>query len=790
MNRHGHTERVLSKGLLVALAIFATSAFFVWHTFRQRPFPPRTTPHRELAVFQGKDADYWLSESSSPDRATRRTAQLALGKAGADALPILCYLLASDNELVRQQAEQTLSAIGAPVVSDILAFLKDDNANVRLHVARLLASLQPQDEKVAQALAAALEDQQDAVIAEAAYALANMREHAAPATQALTKILRYHHPVVRIMAAEALAAIGPGASSAVPMLVRALDDADVGVRRSAAQAIGRIGPPAALVAIDHLTEKLADDEPYVCMAAATALGRIGPAANAAMPTLKSLQNDSVRLAEVEWAIARIRGDHYDPLNSYAPQTNSSTLLMPPIRETSSGNWPMLAGRPDRNAVVAAKTPTDWDLERGINVLWQVHLGNLCFAGPAVANGRVFIGTDNGRKRYQALGQRQGVLAAFSTEDGKFLWQDNAPYIEDRGLGSSLQEYTTSTPLIEGDRLYYVTSQAQIRCLDVEAFADNENDGPWTTETTTGLHDADLVWEIDMGATLGVYPHEAPNCSIVSVGNLLMVCTSNGVDVAHTGIPAPRAPSFIGVDKHLGKVVWQVVGPSPRVLHGQWSSPSVGLLGDRPIVFFGGGDGWLYALDPFTGRELWRYDGNPKDAIWLPASDSGNGIFRNNIIASPVFYQGQVLLAMGQDPSHGDGLGLLHKILCGGTDEVTLSHNVWRNRDVHRTIASPIVHEGLVYVGDNYGQVHCIDLETGKQIWMHDQFGRIWGCMLLVGKALYVGDEDGNMTIYRAGRKKEIIQEIQFPAALYAMPAVYEETLFIATSRQLYAVKHD
>ncbi|MDC0935446.1 PQQ-binding-like beta-propeller repeat protein [Pirellulales bacterium] len=794
-------KSVRSKGPLIAAALFVGGGIIVWQIVRERSHLPRNHRQNVEPTLQGRDAGYWLTQITSSDRTARRAAQLTLRSAGPDAIPVLGYILQSDSKLTRQQAEQLLSATGAPGTPAIISLLEDKNPYVRMHAARVLASLQADSPNAIQALSAKLGDAEEGVVLDAAYALASLGKRSAPAVAALTKTLQHRHPLIRMTSAEALAAVGSSASDAVPDLIRLLEDDDAGVRRAGAQAIGQIGPPAGLAAVDRMIELLVTDEPYVRMAAATALGRIGPAAKSALPTLEDLQDDPTVGAEAAWAIARLTGD---PLGSEAAGVRIGSrspsaadrgggpefpaLVAASVRNASSQDWPMLAGRPDRNAVTSGNPPIDWNLERGENVLWQVPLGRINFAGPAVANGRVFIGADNGAKRDPAHTDPQGVLAAFSAIDGSFLWQDLAPYRDDRGLSHTLQEYTTSTPLIEGDRLYYVTAQAQIRCLDVEAFADSENDGPWTAEISTGPHDADLIWEIDMGVELGVYPHEAPNCSIVSVGDLLMVGTSNGVDVAHTNMPAPRAPSFLGVDRESGRVVWQVTGPSPRVLHGQWCSPSLGQVGDRTIVFFGGGDGWLYALDPFTGRELWRYDGNPKDAIWRPASDSGKAVFRNNIIACPVFHEGHVLLAMGQDPTHGDGQGLLHRIRCDGIGDVTTSHNIWKNQDVHRTIATPIVQDGLVYVGDNFGEVHCLDQETGEQVWVHDQMARIWGCMLLVGDALYVGDEDGRLTIYRASREKQVLGQIEMGSPIYAMPAICGDTLFVATANRLYAVE--
>ena len=59
-------------------------------------------------------------------------------------------------------------------------------------------------------------------------------------------------------------------------------------------------------------------------------------------------------------------------------------------------------------------------------------------------------------------------------------QDVAPRVE-RGLREFLLPSTTSAPYVEADRLYYVTAECQLRCLDTQGFSDGENDGPYREE---------------------------------------------------------------------------------------------------------------------------------------------------------------------------------------------------------------------------------------------------------------------------------------------------------------------
>lgn len=750
-------------------------------------FPPPESP-----LFQARDAASWAEQLSSTNRTIRRQAGEELRAGGQAAVPVLGRLLREDRVAIRQQALDLLCSVGPPAVPALIALLSDESANARRYAARALGSLAPQSPDAVTALGAALADPDIRVVLDAAFSLAAFRERAAPAAELLARTLTISNSLARIYTGDALAAIGPKAAVAIPALIKALDDPDPGVRRAAARAIGNIGPPAAIAATDQLLAAFVRSDPHVRIAAATALGAIGPAASNALPVLRAARQDPTVRAEVAWAVARITGGsgvNAGQAAFPASQTNSgpSALELPVILPSE---WPMLGGGPDRNAVRAdASPPLSWNPRTGENVLWQARLGNETYGAPSVAGGKVFIGTDNSEPRDVSDHREEGILMAFAADTGEFLWQDTAPFnLSTGGLYNFLQPMTTSTPFVEEDRLYYVTAQAQLRCLRIRGSASRQPGAPPAGAADPGGQAPELIWELDMGMDLGVYPHEAANCSVVGVGDLLMVCTGNGLDSTHTGIPAPRAPSFVGVEKRTGRVMWQVVGPSPRVLHGQWSSPSIARVGDKTLAFFGGGDGWLYALDVLTGREQWRFDGNPKEAVWRPSSDIAGVPSRNIIIACPVFHAGRVYLAMGEDPTHGDGAGGLYAIAADGSGDITTNGRVWEYHDLHRTICTPIIHDGLIFVGDNYGQVHCVDLETGKRLWANDQMARIWGCMVLAGDRLYVGDDGGTLFVYRAARKLEILAKIEMPAPLYSAPAVAGDTMYLATAQHLYALR--
>jgi outer membrane protein assembly factor BamB len=585
-----------------------------------------------------------------------------------------------------------------------------------------------------------------------------------------------------VYAAEALASIGPMAAAATPDLARALTDPIPGVRWAACEALGSIGP-AAHPAVPRLIGALKDYFLYVRMFAAGALGSIGPKAQAARDALRDAAKDPALRHEAEWALDRIAGivgpSKFDLRHAQvAPSVSRGEG--PYERSVSAYDHSLMYEPP---LAPAGNPPLDWDLATGRNIVWSVELGKETYGRPVVAGDTVYVGTDNSRPRNRDFLEEAGVLMAFRAADGAFLWQDVSPRVE-RGLRQFLLPSTTGAPYVDGRRLYYVTSECQLRSLDTQGFLDGENDAPYQEEIHKDTTAADIVWELDICGRLGVFPHEATNSDVLPLGDLLIVSTSNGRNEGHTRVPSPRAPSLIAVDKQSGEVIWRAIGAGGQVLHGQWSSPVAITVEGRIQVLFGGGDGWLRAYDALSGQEIWRFDGNPKDAPWLPRPGV---LSRSGIIASPVFADGRVFVAMGFSAGHDNGPSLVHAISPHGKGDVTGSQLLWTSRAVGRVAGTPIERDGLLYVGDLGGTIHCLDATTGAHVWKHETHASIWGSVLLSGGRLYVGNDDGTMTVLRAGRKKDLLAEIDLMAPLYSRPVASGDALYVATMTHLYFI---
>jgi outer membrane protein assembly factor BamB len=107
--------------------------------------------------------------------------------------------------------------------------------------------------------------------------------------------------------------------------------------------------------------------------------------------------------------------------------------------------------------------------------------------------------------------------------------------------------------------------------------------------------------------------------------------------------------------------------------------------------------------------------------------------------------------------------------------------------MHRTIGSAAIKDDLLIVVDFSGLVHCVDAKTGKPHWTHDMLAASWGSPLIVDGKIYCGDEDGDVTVFKLDKTKEVLTEINMGSAVYSTPIVAGNTLYISSKNYLFAI---
>lgn len=532
-----------------------------------------------------------------------------------------------------------------------------------------------------------------------------------------------------------------------------------------------------------------------------------------------------------------------------PGAESSELPAKP-REPLFVDWPLWGGSPRRNHVSSGRLPTDWSVKGDKNIAWRREVGTQTYSSPVVAGGKIFIGTNNeaGLDPRRPKDKDLSCLVCLDQATGELSWI----YASEKLAAGRPHDWPSiglcSTACVQGDRLWVVTNRCEVVCLDVNGFRDGENDGEFSGETERTERDADVVWKFDMFQTLGVRPLHQAVSSIAVVDGIVLLNTSNGPDESRGVVPAPHAPNFLALDAVTGRVVWQdnsagdsiIVGGSACGCSG--TSPAVGTIGGVTQAIFAGREGWLHGYDFADLKrgkttKLWQFDCNPKAGRYFVGQQSQ----RNTLVASPVIVGDRVFIATGRNPEEGEGPADLwcvdatkrgdisselvfnpahregkepipFKTLCACDSKVgdfvrpnPNSGAVWRyvgtdhdrNEKLsvieafHRSTGSPVVHNGLVFIADFAGILHCVDALTGQGQWTLDLFAATWGSCVVAGDKVLIADEDGDLAIVRAARKLELIGDEgarNLGHSVYGTPTLVGDTLFVPTKNAVVAIR--
>ena len=469
-------------------------------------------------------------------------------------------------------------------------------------------------------------------------------------------------------------------------------------------------------------------------------------------------------------------------------------------------WPMFGGTPSRNMVnlVDKNIPTTWNAEEGKfkNIKWVAQLGSHSYGGVVVADGKVFVGTNNHNPRDKKVKGQLAILMAFNEADGKFLWQiaheSPADALFNEGRSSGL----CATPVVEGQRLFYVTPGCEVVCA-----------------ATTGK----VQWTYDMMKELKVVPFHLSNCAPLITGDLVMVVTGNGVD-DEGKVVSPKAASFIAINKNTGRLVWQCSLPGKDIIEGQWSNPTFATINGRTQVIFPGGDCVLYSFEPATGELLWKCDCYPTRKM---KGEREHDIY---IVATPVVYGDRLYLGLGVCPDSKHMPKFSYCLCLDITKQGDVSPKnydvkdpankdsalVWafggriqpppakgREYNFGRTMSTAAVHDGLVYIAEELGYLHCLDAKTGQRYWDHDFKTSIWGSPYYVDGKIYIGTTDGEVIIFAHGKARKyylhgkaeipsLKNDKRLPSASMddnevGTPIVANGVLFIATKSKLFAI---
>ena len=360
------------------------------------------------------------------------------------------------------------------------------------------------------------------------------------------------------------------------------------------------------------------------------------------------------------------------------------------------DWPQWGGAQRdlvwRETGIVDEFSTDGLLPR----VWSTPIGE-GYAGPAVADGRVFV------MDRIADEQNERVLC-LDADNGEILWTHEYPC-----------EYTISypagprsTPTVDGDVVYTVGAMGDLFCLSVA--------------------DGKPVWsknfEKDFATTLPTWGMVA--APLVDGDQLIVLV--GGKDAL-----------VVSFDKKTGKELWRAL-----------DDPEIGYA--PPVIFEFGGVRQLIvwspkgvaSLDPASGKPIWNVDWHSNAGLSVATPRKiGNRLFVTS------FYNGPLMLEVAAD-------GKAAEVAWKGSSDSEI-----KTDGLHSIIPTPWVEANELYGVCSYGQLRCLDTSSGERVWetfAATGEGRWWNAFLVPnGGRFFLHNEQGDLII--ANLTRDGYQEI-------------------------------
>ena len=225
-----------------------------------------------------------------------------------------------------------------------------------------------------------------------------------------------------------------------------------------------------------------------------------------------------------------------------------------------------------------------------------------------------------------------------------------------------------------------------------------------------------------------------------------------------------------------------------------SSPAV----SNGVVYIGGWDINLYAIDAVTGKEKWRF-ATGEFVRSSPAVSNGVvyvGSTDNNLYAIDAvtgterwrFTTGSLVSDVSSSPVVANGVvyvGSVSKNLFA-IDAVT-GKEKWRFATGDIVYSSPAVANGVVYVGSGDKNLYAIDAVTGTEKWRFATGDIVYSSPAVANGVVYVGSDDKNLYAIDAVTGKE---RWRFTTgnSVQSSPAVSNGVVYVGSfDNKLYAI---
>jgi outer membrane protein assembly factor BamB len=397
----------------------------------------------------------------------------------------------------------------------------------------------------------------------------------------------------------------------------------------------------------------------------------------------------------------------------------------------SANWPAWRGPTADGVSLEKNLPVKWSPSE--NVAWKLAIPQWSGATPVIWGNVIFLNVG------EADGHELSLWAVDRT-NGAVIWKRHLSAGNHR---ERKQNMSSPSPVTDGTTVWVMTGTGFLRAFDYRG-----------TE----------LWMRDIQKDYGRFGLNwgYANSPLLMDGDLI-------VPVLH-GMKTDDPSYLLRIDGKTGKTKWRVERPTKAVRESPdaYITPALVRFGTINEIIINGGD-VVTGHDPATGAELWRADGlNPQN----------DPSYR--IVASPVTHKDIVIAPTRERP--------MLALRAGGRGDVTRSHKLW---EFHNgpDVPTPVTDGTLLYVLTDRGVVYALELSTGKAVYGPQRLapGTYSASPVLADGKIYITNEDGTTSVFRAGPKFELLGENRMDDYTLSSIAIKDGQIFLRTAGWLWAI---
>ena len=427
---------------------------------------------------------------------------------------------------------------------------------------------------------------------------------------------------------------------------------------------------------------------------------------------------------------------------------------PPVRtvvRTAPKPWPAFRGDNAAGAADGQGAVTEWNIDKGTNVRWKTPIPGIANASPIVWGAKVFVvtaisgagdatfrtGLYGDVKPVDDLSEHTWKIYCLDKATGKVLWEQTAFKGVPKVKRHTKASQANSTPVTDGSRVVALFgSVGRLVAWDMN--------GKELWNVDVGVLDSG--WFFDP-----TYQWGFSSSPVIYKDRVIVQA-----DV--------QKNSFIAAyDVKTGQRVWK----TDRNEISSWGSPTV--FGEQIVT----NGPTVRAYDAETGKELWKLGPNSEITV-----------------GTPVVGEGLVYVTGGYPPARP-----IYAVKSSARGDISMPKEAtssdavaWSNT-AGTYIPTPLYYEGILYTCDNSGVVTAYDAKTGERFYRArvGGGGAFAASPIAADGKLYFANEDGDVTVVRAGRKYEEIAKNQMKEVIMSTPAISDGLIVVRTLGHVHGI---